>query len=123
VENAAEFKFRTYAENSPVTMWGVLFRRTDGTGHCVVLEHGEFRDYQPDPVQTIVGGDADQIEAQIVYVFSISEHAVTEAPTEGSGAGESEGGDGGDSRSPKEVEMNEPAEEEPQDEEMEDGTN
>lgn len=131
VQNAAEFKFRTYAENSPVDMWGVLFLRTDGSGHCIVFEQGEFRDYQPDPVQTITGAEADEIESQIVYVFSISESDVTEAPAEDAGAGADAGAE--DGGSPKDMDIDEPAEEEPaednqmeihpEDDEMEDGTN
>lgn len=76
-----------------------------------------FRDYQPDPVQVIDGGAADDVENQIVYVFSISEHDVTEAPTGGDGGDENQGGDGADGGAA-------PAAEPPQDEdeEMADGT-
>jgi hypothetical protein len=94
-----------------------------------------FRDYQPDPVQTIDGAAADQIENQIVFVFSISEYDATEAPTERTGASDGQGGDGEDDASPKNSNIDEQAREEAapaveeapvvdelQDEEMADGT-
>lgn len=64
-------------------MWGVLFLRTDGSGHCVVFENSDFRDYQPADARTIVGGEANELEKSIAYIFSISGRAVFEATTIG----------------------------------------
>lgn len=147
MHDPAVFKFCTYATASPVDMWGVLFSHPNGAGHCVVFEQGEFRDYQPDPVQMITGPETDEIEDRICFVFSISDHDVTQ-DTEATGttAEEEEHNERSDqnmdvdeeiAEEPTEVEE-EPVEEEPQqdeeasgndgmntneDDEMADGTN
>jgi len=109
-------------------MWGVLFLHPNSAGHCIIFEQGEFRDYQPDPVRTITGAEADEIEDRICFVFSISDHDVTQeagATEEGAAEGE-EDNEGSDkamdvdeevAEEPAEAE-DQPTQEEPQQDEV-----